>query len=64
MREPAPNPDELLARLRRYQAAERELRAYVEGLFDALGIPRDRLAGIDDETGDLLLTEPPQEADA
>lgn len=57
MKEPAPNPADLLARLRRFQAAERDLRAYVEGLLDALGIPRDRLAGIDEETGDLLLTD-------
>jgi hypothetical protein len=60
---PVPRPAGLLARLRAHKAAEAELRAYVAGLLDALGIPPERLVGIDDVTGELLLADPPDAAD-
>ena len=63
VRTPAPQPDELLALLRRHRAAESELRVYVMGLLDGLGIPRERFDGIDDVSGDLLLHDPPGEPD-
>lgn len=55
-------PAELLALLRRHKAAELEFRAYLFGLLDGLAIPRERFVGIDDETGDLLLADPPDDA--
>jgi hypothetical protein len=55
----APNPAALLGLLRAHQAAETEFRAYVMGLLDGLGLPRERFAGIDD-AGDLLLAPEPE----
>ena len=53
--QPAPNVPALLTLLRAHRAAEVEFRAYVLGLLDGLGIPRERFGGIDDTTGELLL---------
>ena len=59
MRAASPRPDELLRLLRAHKAAEDALRLYVLGLLDGLGIERECFTGIDDETGELLLDDPP-----
>lgn len=55
-----PAPAGTLVRLRRYQEAEREFRAYIGGLLDALGVSQDRLIGIDEGTCELLLAPEPE----
>lgn len=58
--QPAPDPPAVLTLLRAHRQAEAELRAYIWGLLDGLGIPRERFTGIDDVTGDLILSDEPK----
>ncbi|MEO6666170.1 MAG: hypothetical protein ABIO65_05275, partial [Nitrospiria bacterium] len=49
-------------RAARYRArldAEREVVAYLRGIVDALDIAPDTVEGFDDETGELLIADPP-----
>ena len=63
MRTPIPQPAirGLTDRYRARAAAEAELVAYLAGLADALDIPRERIEGFDDTTGELILADPPPE---
>jgi len=53
---------ELAARYRARLDAEREVVAYLRGIVDALDIPPDSIEGFDDETGELLIADPPDSA--